>query len=75
MGSAVPCRHPLIIKTTIFGYDRQQNSAKDCTIWVDSKILPRIVYSSPPVDLMTVIVADCQGLYSKRICLDTLFSC
>ena len=39
MGSAVPCRHPLIIKTTIFGYDRQQNSAKDCTIWVDSKIL------------------------------------
>ena len=23
MGSAVPCRHPLIIKTTIFGYDKQ----------------------------------------------------
>ncbi|KAK9983118.1 hypothetical protein SO802_032643 [Lithocarpus litseifolius] len=32
-------------------------------------------YSSPPVDLLTLIEADCQGLYSVRHCLDSSFSC
>ncbi|KAK9991008.1 hypothetical protein SO802_025993 [Lithocarpus litseifolius] len=32
-------------------------------------------YSSSPVELLTLIMAGCQGLYSKRLCLDTLFSC
>ena len=32
-------------------------------------------HTSPPVELLSLIVADCQGLYSKRLCLDTLFSC
>ena len=32
-------------------------------------------HTSPPMELLSLIVADCQGLYSKRLYLDTLFSC
>ena len=34
-----------------------------------------ILYTSPPVDLVPFIVADSQGLYSERLCLDSLSSC
>ena len=71
------CRHliAMIPQTTVRHVFREANRSADrlaklgITLDVDF-----ILYSSPPVDLFSCLEADCQGVYSSRLCFVPVFS-
>lgn len=55
---------------------REANSSADCLANIGRlRSLDFVLYTSLPVDLVSLIMVDCQGLCTERRCLDSLFCC
>ena len=67
------CRHliAMIPQTTVTHVFREANRSADWLANLGLNLdVDFILYSSPPVDLIPCLEADCRGLYSSRICFD-----
>ena len=67
------CRHLIAMtpQTTVTHVFREANRSADCLANLGLNLdVDFILYSSPPVDLIPCLEADCRGLYSSRICFD-----